>query len=126
MNKNFPKTCYKIVNLFFSLCGILISPGVEYPNRKASSPLGRKEEVAMEGKRVSRSDVLEQAKVRRGGNAGWIAALEAVMADPEYQADVTDTLLARVSPVLGADMDAFMDSDYAWIQPLMEELNLTA
>lgn len=58
--------------------------------------------------------------------AGWIAALEAVMADPEYQADVTDTLLARVSPVLGADMDAFMDSDYAWIQPLMEELNLTA
>ena len=33
----------------------------------------------MEGKRVSRSDVLEQAKVRRGGNAGWIAALAAVL-----------------------------------------------
>ena len=55
---------------------------------------------------------------------GWLTALKAVADDPDFQNDATNSLLARVNPLLGSDMDEFMDADYKWIEPLMQQLGL--
>lgn len=55
---------------------------------------------------------------------GWLTALKAVADDPDFQNDATNSLLARVNPLFGSDMDEFMDADYKWIEPLMQQLGL--
>ena len=44
--------------------------------------------------------------------------------EPVSYTHLTNSLLARVNPLFGSDMDEFMDADYKWIEPLMQQLGL--
>lgn len=56
----------------------------------------------------------------------WETCLAEIAADPAFQAEVESTLLSRVNCVTGQEFEDWMDSEAAWIGPLMDELGLKA
>lgn len=56
----------------------------------------------------------------------WEDTLAEIAADPEFQKEVEETLLSRVNCITGEEFESFMDSEAAWIAPLLKELGMTA
>ncbi|MBR0597589.1 tripartite tricarboxylate transporter substrate binding protein [Clostridiales bacterium BAD-6] len=55
----------------------------------------------------------------------WEEALTEIANNPEFQAEVEEILLARVDCITGDEFESWLDSEDAWISPLMKELGLT-
>ncbi len=56
--------------------------------------------------------------------AEWESALTEVANNPEFQREVEEILLSRVDCITGDEFEAWLDSENAWISPLMQELGL--